>query len=65
MDRRLVNLDKLTYAGNMRSLEGVADSERYGFCQIDIVDADAVDAVIEDFRPQATILPAHGFIPTS
>ncbi|HAD07839.1 MAG TPA: dTDP-glucose 4,6-dehydratase, partial [Porticoccaceae bacterium] len=36
---RVVNIDKLTYAGNLESLATVADSERYHFEHQDICDA--------------------------
>jgi len=35
----VVNVDKLTYAGNLESLTGVSDSNRYTFEQVDICDA--------------------------
>ncbi|WP_032470451.1 NAD-dependent epimerase/dehydratase family protein, partial [Vibrio cholerae] len=34
----IVNLDKLTYAGNLESLASVVDNSRYAFEQIDICD---------------------------
>ena len=44
--------DKLTYAGLLSSLEPASKSNRYGFIQDDICDAEAVRAAITDFRPQ-------------
>ena len=44
--------DKLTYAGLLSSLESASTSNRYGFVQGDICDAEAVRAAITDFRPQ-------------
>jgi dTDP-glucose 4,6-dehydratase len=44
--------DKLTYAGLLSSLEPVSGSNRYGFVQGDICDANAVGAAIAEFRPQ-------------
>ena len=35
-DDSVVNLDKLTYAGNLKSLEDVVDNSRYFFEQVDI-----------------------------
>ena len=46
------NLDKLTYAGNLESLESVAASDRYQFIQADICDSRKVQQVFEDFCPQ-------------
>ncbi|MBX9708351.1 MAG: dTDP-glucose 4,6-dehydratase [Caulobacteraceae bacterium] len=45
-------LDKLTYAGLLSSLEPASKSNRYGFVQGDICDAEAVRTAIADFRPQ-------------
>jgi dTDP-glucose 4,6-dehydratase len=44
-------LDKLTYAGNLDNLACVAKEQRYRFAQVDICDAPAVRAIIEQFRP--------------
>lgn len=43
---RIVNFDKLTYAGNPESLADVAEDSRYEFVRGDIADADAVNAVM-------------------
>ena len=48
----VLNLDKLTYAGNLDSLSSVASSERYQFCQTDICDRSALDSVFEEFKPE-------------
>lgn len=50
-DHEVLNVDKLTYAGNLRSLDDVADDARYAFRQVDIVDAEAVAGLFEEFRP--------------
>ena len=47
----VLNLDKLTYAGNLDSLSSVASSERYQFSLTDICDRTALDAVFDDFKP--------------
>ena len=52
-DVEVLNLDKLTYAGNPASLKEVADSPRYHFSQTDICDAPAVAALFDGFRPDA------------
>jgi len=49
-DSEVMNLDKLTYAGNLESLREVADSPRYHFTQMDICDP-AVAGLFESFRP--------------
>ncbi len=48
---QVLNLDKLTYAGNLASLQPVAGSNLYSFVQADICDRSAVVAAIDDFRP--------------
>ena len=47
-DDRIVVLDALTYAGNIASLQSVADNERYRFVKGDIIDRDAVEALLRD-----------------
>lgn len=48
---RVVNVDKLTYAGNLESLVDVADNERYTFEKVDICDAIEVKRVFEQHQP--------------
>lgn len=50
-DHNVVNLDKLTYAGNLHSLEMVAQHPRYRFKQIDICEQDVVKAIFTEFKP--------------
>lgn len=47
----VLNLDKLTYAGNLDSLRLVNNSPNYHFVQADIADAEAMQRVIGEFRP--------------
>ena len=42
-DFTVVNIDKLTYAGNLHSLDSVSDNPRYIFSQTDICDRAALD----------------------
>ena len=51
----VVNVDKLTYAGNLDSVAAVASNPDYVFEQVDIVDADAVRGVFERHRPTAVM----------
>ena len=44
-------VDKLTYAGNLDSLEPVAGSDRYTFEKADICDKAAMDRIFSEFRP--------------
>src|SRR4051812_25680718 len=62
----VLNLDKLTYAGNLASLEPIANSPRYRFVQADICDAAAVAAAIADYRPDViTHLAAESHVDRS
>lgn len=49
----VINLDKLTYAGNLESLVSVSKSDRYTFEQVDICDAKEVSRVFEQYQPDA------------
>lgn len=51
----VLNLDKLTYAGNLSSLKTVDDNLRYRFVKSDICDRPALDAVFADFQPDAVM----------
>lgn len=52
---RVVNIDKLTYSGNVASLAEVEDDPRYHFIQADIADAAAMRAAFEVFEPDAVM----------
>ncbi|WP_028357568.1 dTDP-glucose 4,6-dehydratase [Brackiella oedipodis] len=52
-EHHVLVLDKLTYAGNLDSLEPVSQSERFEFSQTDICDSAAVRAILARFQPQA------------
>ncbi|KXG80570.1 dTDP-glucose 4,6-dehydratase [Pseudomonas mosselii] len=52
-DHEVLNLDKLTYAGNLQSLLRVAGNSRYEFVQADIADQAGVSAVLARFQPDA------------
>lgn len=51
----VVNLDKLTYAGNPRNLDRVSSDSRYCFVQGDICDRDLVHSILERHRPRAVV----------
>ena len=51
----VINLDKLTYAGNLESLTEVADSPRYAFEQVDICDRAELDRVFTQHQPDAVM----------
>lgn len=52
---KVVNLDKLTYAGNLESLKEVSDSSRYAFELVDICDRASVDQVLAQHQPDAVM----------
>ncbi len=49
-DYRIVNADKLTYAGNLCNLTDIEKKSNYLFRKIDIVDKKAVNALFDEFR---------------
>lgn len=51
----VLNLDKLTYSGDPSSVESVSEQENYQFVQADIADAEAVQAVLKRFQPDAVM----------
>ncbi len=51
----VLNLDKLTYASDLRTLESVQDNPCYAFRKIDICDTAAVRREFEDFQPDAVV----------
>lgn len=52
---RVVNLDKLTYAGNLESLADVSADDRYSFEQVDVCDRAEVDRVFRQHQPDAVM----------
>ncbi len=52
---RVVNLDKLTYAGNLDTLSSLRDNPRHVFVQGDIGDRDLVKATLAQHRPDAIV----------
>ncbi len=51
----VVNVDKLTYAGNLESLSDVMDSERYVFEKVDICDRESLETVFSKHKPDAVM----------
>jgi len=54
-DHYVINVDKLTYAGNLESLSSVADSERYAFEKVDICDKTELTRVFTTHQPDVII----------
>lgn len=51
----VVNVDKLTYAGNLDSLASVSQSPRYAFEKVDICNREAMDRIFQTYRPDAVM----------
>jgi dTDP-glucose 4,6-dehydratase len=54
-DSSVVNVDKLTYAGNLQSLASVSDNPRYRFEKVDICDAAEMARVFREHQPDAVM----------
>jgi len=52
---RVINVDKLTYAGNLGSVAVVADDPRYAFERADIGDANAMRRILERYQPDVVM----------
>ena len=51
----VINVDKLTYAGNLESLSSITDSDRYHFEQVDICDYSELTRIFNLHRPHAVM----------
>ena len=51
----VINIDKLTYAGNLESLKDVEYDTRYYFEKVDILDSASVEAIFVNYQPDAVI----------
>src|SRR3954453_13478330 len=54
-DVQVVNVDKLTYAGNINSLRSVSENTRYHFFKADIRDAGSLKNIFSKFQPHAVV----------
>ena len=54
-DALVINVDKLTYAANLRSLDSIADNPRYVFERADICNRQALDALFAHYQPTGVI----------
>ena len=50
-DNSVINIDKLTYAGNLSSLESVINNPRYSFDKVDICNAQEIQRVFKQYKP--------------
>lgn len=54
-DYKIINLDKLTYAGNLANLKDIENEQNYEFVKGDIVDAVFIDQLFADYSFDAVI----------
>jgi dTDP-glucose 4,6-dehydratase len=50
-DHEIINIDKLTYAGNLESIEDLTRNDSYSFEQIDICDYSNIEKVFNEYKP--------------
>lgn len=48
---RIVNIDALTYAGNLENLRDIENHSNYVFCKADIRDAEALNTLFAEYKP--------------
>jgi dTDP-glucose 4,6-dehydratase len=51
----VINVDKLTYAGNLENLAGLEDEDRYQFVRADIADVQEMEKIFEDHKPDVVM----------
>jgi dTDP-glucose 4,6-dehydratase len=51
----VLNLDRLTYAGNLENLASVERDPRYRFAKLDVCERDAVLALMRELKPRAVV----------
>jgi dTDP-glucose 4,6-dehydratase len=51
----VINVDKLTYAGNLESLQDITSNSRYTFEEVDICDRNEIDRIFNDYKPDAVM----------
>ena len=54
-DFTVLNLDKLTYAGNLKSVQAIENDPRYHFVRGDICDASLISRLLDEFRPDSVM----------
>lgn len=52
---QIVNLDALTYAGNLENLIDIQDAPNYSFVKADITDANRINAIFQEYKPDGII----------
>ena len=51
----VINIDKLTYAGNLQNLESISSSERYAFERVDICDESHLNEIFKKYNPDVVM----------
>ncbi|MBY4868644.1 GDP-mannose 4,6-dehydratase, partial [Burkholderia anthina] len=54
-DEAVLNVDKLTYAGNLRTLQSLDGSPKHVFARVDICDGAALRALFDEHKPRAVV----------
>jgi len=54
-DEPILNVDKLTYAGNLGTLKSLRDNPQHMFAQVDICDGPAIEALFAKYKPRAVV----------
>ncbi|WP_016775831.1 dTDP-glucose 4,6-dehydratase [Anaerophaga thermohalophila] len=54
-DYKILNLDALTYAGNLENLKDIESRSNYEFIRADITDMDAINRIFREYRPDGVI----------
>jgi dTDP-glucose 4,6-dehydratase len=54
-DEAVLNVDKLTYAGNLSSLKSLQGNGKHVFARVDICDREALDALLAEHKPRAIV----------
>ncbi|KVT58640.1 dTDP-glucose 4,6-dehydratase [Burkholderia ubonensis] len=54
-DEAVLNVDKLTYAGNLRTLQSLEGNPKHAFARVDICDRAALDALFAEHKPRAVL----------
>ncbi|ENQ3079525.1 dTDP-glucose 4,6-dehydratase [Bacillus sp. WLY-B-L8] len=54
-EHTFINIDNLTYAGNLKSLEKVENHQNYHFRQIDIANSEEIEQVFKEFQPDRVV----------
>ena len=52
---KVLNIDKLTYAGNLDSLKDIDSNDRYSFMEQDITNLDKIFSIFNEFKPDAVM----------